>query len=70
MATTDRYSRPIGWLSQCSTNAAVGCWLLSTITFLGAAGHLRPWRGVPIAGTSLLQPLSLMQKPDLDTLAV
>ena len=61
--TTDRYSGPIGRRQQCEANGARS--RLERITFLGERQDIfDPVAAVPIAGTSHLQLLSVLEWPD------
>ena len=65
--TTDRYSGPIGRLQNCEANGARS--RLVRITFLGERQDIfDPVAAVPIAGTSHLQLLSVLERqPDWDS---
>ena len=59
--TTDRYSRPIGWLSQCRAKWRLVP-LLATITFLGKEQDFTdPWSGGAVEQTAEHQCRSLQQ---------
>ena len=59
--STDRYSGPIGRLSQCAAKGARSH--LVRITFLGEQQDIfDPVAAVPVAGTSHLQLLSVLER--------